>query len=202
MLDVRGSKNAKLSENQLKHSLGLIDELTEVGDITEEEYIDVQNEFKNTGENHFIPAEYKPLVRIQLKQIESSIPLQNTDIQNDYNHARNLLYTITETTASAMAQCLQYAQDNDDPKGYLRTYNELTMTMKDLIQDLLNTQKLYKEIMGEIKQADKVVNNTQVNINGDVSSFTGSTADFIRTIKEQEAREKESVINADRINDD
>lgn len=179
---------------QLKEKLGIEVEESDIdGETIDDNYALAAADFIETkpGEHgYFIPAEYKPLVKLQLKHIESTLANSNTDMQTDYNTARDHLHTMIELVADAAATCLHFASNADDPRGYFTTFNDLIKTHREFVQDLLETQKIYKEINGEIQQANKVVqHNTQIN------NYTGSTSDIIKMLRDAKQQSDEVISN-------
>lgn len=150
---------------------------------------DINVDFKD---DDIIPSRGGELIPFEMKEVATSVPEveDNTDIRDDYVTARNLTHTLIEMSGSAIQGALVVAIQTQHPKAF-SVFNELATTMRGLSKDLLEMQKIYKEISAD-KAAKKeaseraksagtpgVVQNTFVNL---------SLADVLRMAKEEEMK--------------
>lgn len=143
------------------------------------------------------------VIPFEMKQVATSVPEvdENNDIRDDYVTSRNLTHTLIEMAGSAIQGALDVAISTQHPKAYT-VFNELATTMRGLSKDLLDMQKIYKEISAE-KQAkkeaaDQAAKNTgggNTTINNNFSNM--SLADILKMAQ----AEKEKTVIDDGITD-
>jgi hypothetical protein len=122
------------------------------------------------------------------KEVATSIPEAEggSDIRDDYVTSRNITHTLIDMAGQALEGALSVAIETQHPKAYT-VFNELATTMRGLSKDLLEMQKIYKEITAEKQRRAeeaaaanaKTVNNNSVNIN-----TTASLAEVMKMMRE------------------
>jgi hypothetical protein len=123
------------------------------------------------------------------KQVATNIPeSENSDIREDYITSRNITHTLIDMAGGALEGALSVALETQHPKAF-SVFNELATTMRGLSKDLIEMQKIYKEITAEKAaklEAAKVLtqNNTTVNL-----TTNTSLAEVLRAIKDSESLE-------------
>lgn len=105
------------------------------------------------------------VIPFEMKQVPTSVPVveECSDIRDDYVTARNITHTLIEMGGSAIQGALDVAIQTQHPKAYT-VFNELATTMRGLSKDLLEMQKIYKEISAE-KEAKKEAARVAANQN-------------------------------------
>lgn len=125
------------------------------------------------------------LIPFEPKNIPTSIPeTENSDIREDYITSRNITHTLIDMAGSALEGALSVAIETQHPKAYT-VFNELATTMRGLSKDLLEMQKIYKEISAE-KAARKAAEEKAANVTNNSLNITtnASLADVLKMIKE------------------
>lgn len=126
------------------------------------------------------------LVPFVPKEVATSIPeTENSDIRDDYITSRNITHTLIDMAGSALEGALNVAIETQHPKAYT-VFNELATTMRGLSKDLLEMQKIYKEISEEKRAkaaAEKKANAPTVNNSLNITT-NASLADVLKMIKE------------------
>ena len=124
-----------------------------------------------------------------------------SDIRDDYITSRNLTHTLIDMAGQALEGSLSVAVETQHPKAF-SVFNELASTMRLLSKDLLEMQKIYKEITAdkEAKReaAEKAQNITQNNIN--VTTHNLSLSDALKMIK-TESEKAANIVDAENIKD-
>lgn len=144
-----------------------------------------------------MPIEYYEENNIpEPKFVKMSVPttipdIASSDLKEDYVEARNVTYTLMEMTGRALNGALEVAIESQHPKAY-DSFNALAQTMRGISKDLLEFQKIYKEI---VNNSPRVANITQNNITvgeggeivADGNNVTVSTSvkDILKQMKEQ-----------------
>lgn len=129
------------------------------------------------------------------KQVATSIPeSENSDIRDDYITSRNITHTLIDMAGQALEGALGVAIETQHPKAY-GVFNELATTMRGLSKDLLEMQKIYKDITAEKaarqaaeKQAQSI---TQNNLN--ITTNNLSLSDALKMIEEAENKNKDVI---------
>lgn len=143
-------------------------------------------------------AEVIPFV---MKEVKTNVPeSENSDIREDYITSRNLTHTLIEMAGSAIEGALSVAIETQHPKAF-SVFNELATTMRGLSQDLLNMQKIYKEISAEkaAKQeadaaaaaANMAKGSGKVTQNFHFENM--SLSDVLKMVKDQESKGGDNV---------
>lgn len=143
--------------SRLRESLGIKDD--------SETVTNTANLFAIEGEDHEdVDLPPKEPVKFEVVEVETTVPdLASTDAKTDYVKARNITHTLLQMTGDAVASSLQVAQDTEHPRAY-NVFNELVNTMRNLTKDLLDMQKVYKEVTKDRPENITLVqNNTQIN---------------------------------------
>jgi len=122
------------------------------------------------------------------KQVATSIPeSENSDIRDDYVTSRNLTHTLIDMAGQALEGALSVAVETQHPKAY-SVFNELATTMRGLSKDLLEMQKIYKEITAEKaarKAAEEAAAKNAGTTNQTVNITTNaSLAEVLKMMKE------------------
>lgn len=119
------------------------------------------------------------------KEIATSVPdTENSDIRDDYITSRNITHTLIDMAGSALEGALSVAIETQHPKAYT-VFNELATTMRGLSKDLLEMQKIYKEISAEKAAkaaAEKAANVTQNNVTNITTN--ASLSEVLKMMKE------------------
>ena len=122
------------------------------------------------------------------KNVPTAIPeVENgSDIRDDYVTSRNITHTLIDMAGQALEGALSVAIETQHPKAY-GVFNELATTMRGLSKDLLEMQKIYKEITAE-KAARKAAEEAAANkgqTNNTVNITTNaSLAEVLKMMKE------------------
>jgi hypothetical protein len=123
-----------------------------------------------------------------------------SDIRDDYITSRNLTHTLIDMAGKALEGSLSVAVETQHPKAFT-VFNELANTMRLLSKDLLEMQKIYKEITADkaakLEAAEKAQNITQNNIN--VTTHNLSLSDALKMIKAES--EKADIEDAENVKD-
>lgn len=174
-----------MSDN-LKKTLGIIQDTGNALVPFQPTGVDVE-----TGE--IVQFEAQEPAKLEIMVMPTTVVTETpTDVINDYQHARNVTYTLLEKTGDALAGALRVAQESEHPRAY-DIVNQLATTMIQLKNDLLGLQKTYKDITKDqapAAQGVPAVQNNQTNI------FTGSTTDILRALADQRAQEENGLLPA------
>lgn len=145
--------------------------------------------FDTTEDGEIVGTRGGAIIPFVPKQVATSIPEADggSDIRDDYVTSRNLTHTLIDMAGQALEGALSVAIETQHPKAYT-IFNELATTMRGLSKDLLEMQKIYKDITAEkaARQAaaeeaakGKTVNNNSVNI-----TTNASLAEVLKMVKE------------------
>lgn len=138
------------------------------------------------GEDIVAPRGSGAIIPFVPKQVATSVPeIESSDIRDDYITSRNITHTLIDMAGQALEGSLSVAIETQHPKAF-SIFNELATTMRGLSKDLLEMQKIYKDITAEklARQAaedasSKTVNNNSVNI-----TTNASLAEVLKMMKE------------------
>lgn len=169
---------AGMSE-RLKETLGILESQgVEVKEIPSHQEYDEDLVGSKGGE----------IIPFEPKQVPTVVVAENSDIADDYITSRNITHTLIDMTGSALEGALSVAVETQHPKAYT-IFNELATTMRGLSKDLLEMQKIYKEITLE-KQARQAAANaqnvTQNNVKNVNITTTASVADILNMLDNDE----------------
>lgn len=141
--------------------------------------------FEDAESDEIVGARGGAIVPFVPKEIATSIPeTENSDIRDDYITSRNITHTLIDMAGSALQGALDVAIETQHPKAYT-VFNELATTMRGLSKDLLEMQKIYKEISAE-KAAKAAAEKKAANVTNNSLNITtnASLADVLKMIKE------------------
>ena len=97
-----------------------------------------------------------------------------SDIDSDFEFARNNIRELAEKGKAAVDNILQVASATDHPRAYEVAAN-LLKSMSDINKDLIELQKKKRDLMPQKEQPQITV---------DKAVFIGSTSDLIKQIKQ------------------
>jgi hypothetical protein len=97
-----------------------------------------------------------------------------SDIDSDFEFARNNIRELAEKGKFAVDNILQVASATDHPRAYEVAAN-LLKSMSDINKDLIELQKKKRDLMPQKEQPQITV---------DKAVFIGSTSDLIKQIKQ------------------
>jgi hypothetical protein len=97
-----------------------------------------------------------------------------SDIDSDFEFARNNIRELAEKGKVAVDNILQVASATDHPRAYEVAAN-LLKSMSDINKDLIELQKKKRDLMPQKEQPQITV---------DKAVFIGSTSDLIKQIKQ------------------
>jgi hypothetical protein len=97
-----------------------------------------------------------------------------SDIDSDFEFARNNIRELAEKGKFAVDNILQVASATDHPRAYEVAAN-LLKSMSDINKDLIELQKKKRDLMHQKEQPQITV---------DKAVFIGSTSDLIKQIKQ------------------
>ena len=97
-----------------------------------------------------------------------------SDIDSDFEFARNNIRELAEKGKAAVDNILQVASATDHPRAYEVAAN-LLKSMADINKDLIELQKKKRDLMPQKEQPQITV---------DKAVFIGSTSDLIKQIKQ------------------
>jgi hypothetical protein len=155
--------------------------------MLENKGIEIKNvpSFEDAESDEVVGARGGAIIPFVPKEIATSIPeTENSDIRDDYITSRNITHTLIDMAGSALQGALDVAIETQHPKAYT-VFNELATTMRGLSKDLLEMQKIYKEISAEKKaaqEAAKKVGGVTNNLN--ITTHSASLADVLKMIKD------------------
>jgi hypothetical protein len=101
---------------------------------------------------------------------------EETNIDDDYEYARNNLKSLIENGKDAMESIIFLAKEGESPRAY-EVVGQLIKTLADTNKDLLELGKKAREAKGKdtTQQSQNIVTNN--------SLFVGSTAELQKLIK-------------------
>lgn len=169
---------AHTMSERLKETLGILEER---GHPVQSRPSGVDEDGVISGSNGGAVIPWEP------KDVKTNIPESedHSDIRDDYITSRNITHALIGMAGEALNGALSVAVETQHPKAY-SVFNELATTMRGLSKDLLDMQKIFKEITAEkiakqkaAEEAAKTVNNNSVNI-----TTTASLAEVLKMMKE------------------
>lgn len=113
-------------------------------------------------------------VRDDIQQSKPIVKVERTEVDNDFDFARENLYNVINRGADAIEDMIDLARASQHPRSY-EVLATLMKTTAEANKDLLDLQKKKKDI----KQADEKESPQTVNNN----LFVGSTADLQKMLK-------------------
>ena len=103
---------------------------------------------------------------------------KQTDINDDYEFARENLYSVIDKGTQALDSLLDLAKVSEHPRAF-EVVATLSKTLMDANKDLLSVQKKVKELQRE--EEDTGSTNTAQNVTN--ALFVGSTAELQKMLK-------------------
>lgn len=113
-------------------------------------------------------------VRDDIQQSKPIVKVERTEVDNDFDFARENLYNVINRGADAIEDMIDLARASQHPRSY-EVLATLMKTTAEANKDLLDLQKKKKDI----KQSDEKESPQTVNNN----LFVGSTADLQKMLK-------------------
>ncbi len=114
-------------------------------------------------------------------QISTAVVHSNNkqeDINDDYQFARENLYSVIDKGTQALDSLLELAKVSEHPRAF-EVVATLSKTLMDANKDLLSIQKKVKELQ---KEGEDSGGSTSQNITN--ALFVGSTADLQKMLKD------------------
>lgn len=166
---------------RLKETLGML----------ESRGVEVMNVPSAAQEDEFVGSRGGELVPFVPKQVPTTVPADAgaSDIRDDYVTSRNITHTLIDMAGSALEGALNVAVETQHPKAYA-VFNELATTMRGLSKDLLEMQKIYKEITAEKEARAAAEKKAQVVTQNNVTNITtqnASLSDILKMVKDAES---------------
>ena len=112
------------------------------------------------------------LIEVPLERKKVKVP---TDVQDDYQYARNNLYDVIDKGNEALDYLLELAKASEHPRAF-EVVGQITKTLVDANNNLLDLQKKIKDLS---KNQDKPQNVTN-------SLFVGSTDELLKLLKNKD----------------
>ena len=119
-----------------------------------------------------IDSELIEVPRGSLERRKVEVP---TDVQDDYQYARNNLYDVIDKGNEALDYLLELAKASEHPRAF-EVVGQITKTLVDANNNLLDLQKKIKDLS---KNEDKPQNVTN-------SLFVGSTDELLKLLKNKD----------------
>lgn len=168
---------------------GMSDRLKETLGILESRGIEVKDATNHTmterGDDEFAGARGGELIPFEPKQVKTAVVADNSDIADDYITSRNITHTLIGMTGSALEGALSVAVETQHPKAYT-VFNELATTMRGLSKDLLEMQKIYKEITLEKQQRQAAATQNNITQNNIKVTTNASVADILNMLDNEQ----------------
>jgi hypothetical protein len=174
---------AKTVEEKLNEALGIAKE------VLAETAMELPDELKQMQEVskdlQTTPSE-DSFVRIPRFKPTEIAETYDSDLENDYHHAREVLKRLVFNAEMTLDALLCVAQDSQHPRAY-EVAGLLMKTIGEATKDLIGLQKTLREIRNadntsslNVEKADSVTTNNFV--------FNGTTAELQKIIREQMGR--------------
>ena len=107
------------------------------------------------------------LIPKELKESAPSISINTLDLTSDYNYSREQYHNLIDKGNEALEELMSVAKESESPRAFEVTA-QLLRTISDTTKELLQLQKIKKEVEKETKDP-RTVNN---------SLFIGSTKEL------------------------
>lgn len=128
--------------------------------------------------------EPRPEVVFEMDEKETRVPdLNQSDAKTDYAFARSMNYTLLRMTTKALAKALAVADDTEHPRAF-ESFNSLAATARGLTQDLVNLQKIYKEVTKGRPEMEPAATVPQTTSNDTPKTPSGTTTDIMQLLQE------------------
>jgi len=130
----------------------------------------------NTFLNIFPSSNSETVIDVVATEPVKEKSKEESDIDDDYEYARNNLKGLIESGKSAMENIVFLAKEGESPRAY-EVVGQLIKTLADTNKDLLDLSKKAREAKGKdnTQQSQNIVTNN--------SLFVGSTAELQKLIK-------------------
>jgi hypothetical protein len=130
----------------------------------------------NTFLNIFPSSNSETVIDVVATEPVKEKSKEESDIDDDYEYARNNLKGLIESGKSAMENIVFLAKEGESPRAY-EVVGQLIKTLADTNKDLLDLGKKAREAKGKdnTQQSQNIVTNN--------SLFVGSTAELQKLIK-------------------
>jgi hypothetical protein len=130
----------------------------------------------NTFLNIFPSSNSETVIDVVATESVKEKSKEESDIDDDYEYARNNLKGLIESGKSAMENIVFLAKEGESPRAY-EVVGQLIKTLADTNKDLLDLGKKAREAKGKdnTQQSQNIVTNN--------SLFVGSTAELQKLIK-------------------
>lgn len=134
---------------------------------------------------------------LEIQQKDTVAPsYYESDVTEDYKFSRNMLYTLMNEGAGALAESLRMARQSQHPRAF-EIVNALTNTMRSLTQDLMGLQKSFNEATAgkedKKKTAEASESGAQQQKPATAQGSTASIMEVLRAAREAEKAQQESV---------
>ena len=121
-----------------------------------------------------LPSGQSVIEDIPSELMEREIPTSNSDVDDDYQYARENLYNVIERGSDALNTLVELANQSESPRAF-EVVGTLIKTLTDANKDLLEIQKKVKSLKEETVAGPKNVTN---------ALFVGNTAELQQLIKD------------------
>lgn len=121
-----------------------------------------------------LPSGQSVIEDIPTELVEREISASNSDVDNDYQYARENLYNVIERGSDALNTLVELANQSESPRAF-EVVGTLIKTLTDANKDLLEIQKKVKSLKEETVAGPKNVTN---------ALFVGNTAELQQLIKD------------------
>ena len=122
------------------------------------------------------------------KQLKKQKPLiisdKSEDKEKDYQHVRASLYNLVDKMQEAVDGALEVAQQSDHPRAYEVALNG-AKNAAEVVEKITDLHKKVKDMEIEEVKVQATQNNTTNNV-----FMSGSTADLMMMLKEQQKKDK------------
>lgn len=144
--------------------------------------------YEHTEDGEIVGPRGGAVIPFEPKDVATSVPEVEggSDIRDDYVTSRNITHTLIDMAGQALEGALSVAIETQHPKAYT-VFNELATTMRGLSKDLLEMQKIYKEITAERAAAKAAAEAAKGGgtVNNSVNITTNaSLAEVMKMMKE------------------
>lgn len=112
---------------------------------------------------------------IQDDTSQELVPINNTNVADDADFARNNIRGLINNGNSALNGLLNVANQSQQPRAY-EVAATLIKNLSDLNKDLMEIEKRRQDLTGESAKQSK-------NINVDKAVFVGSTTELVKFLK-------------------
>jgi hypothetical protein len=134
-----------------------------------------KTQMEENFENIFnLPSSELVIDDVLSELVERETPASNSDVDDDYQYARENLYNVIERGSDALNTLVELANQSESPRAF-EVVGTLIKTLTDANKDLLEIQKKVKSLKEETSTGPKNVTN---------ALFVGNTAELQQLIKD------------------